>query len=81
MKNSGVLAAAFVTHALLSVRAGKKGAAAKAIYAAQGAIAIFCAAETMDELGAKRPLRAIAFAALGGAAIAALNLAEKTDGE
>ncbi|MDR2152639.1 MAG: hypothetical protein LBO72_07450 [Helicobacteraceae bacterium] len=77
MKNSSVAAGAAITHALLSIRARKKTAAAKAIYATQGAIAIFCAAETIDKLKANETLKAIAIAAIGGAAIAALNKLEE----
>ena len=81
MKNSGVLAGAALTHALLSIRARKKGVAPKAIYAAQGAIAVLCAAGALEEFSAKRPLRAIAIATLGGAAVAALNKMEDIDGK
>ncbi|MDR1450769.1 MAG: hypothetical protein LBI57_00305 [Helicobacteraceae bacterium] len=81
MKNSGVAAIAAATHALLSIRARKRGFAPKAIYAAQGAIAVFCAAETIGELSSRRPLRAIAIAAIGGAAIAALNKMEDLHGK
>jgi hypothetical protein len=80
VKNS-VLAGAAITHALLSIRARKKRLAPKVAYAAQGAIAVFCAAGAIEALSAKKALKAAAIAALGGAAIAALNKLEDIYGE
>jgi hypothetical protein len=81
VKNSAVLASAAITHALLSIRARKKKIAPKAVYAAQGAIAVFCAAGAIERLNENKTLSAIALAALGGAAIAALNKLEDFNGE
>jgi hypothetical protein len=80
MASNGVLANAFCAQSLLAIRARKKGAVSKAIYAAQGAAALVCAAYVTKEIGVK-PLKTIVIAALGAAVISALNKMEDNYGK
>ncbi|MDR0747564.1 MAG: hypothetical protein LBE89_06715 [Helicobacteraceae bacterium] len=80
MASNGILASSLCAQSLLAIRARKKGAALKAIYAAQGAVALVCAAYVTKQIEAK-PLKAIAIAALGAAAISVLNKLEDNYGK